>query len=149
MRISGWSSDVCSSDLLALFGLVGPFAAVLINHFGVRRIALVALGLIGIGVLGSFAMTGLWQLFLLWGLVVGTGTGLTAMVLGATVATRWFVARRGLVRGLLTARLAGGQLLFLPGFAAWWQAWGWRPAPSLLQIGRAPCRERVCQYVET
>src|SRR3546814_7283808 len=97
MRLSAVISDVCSSDLL-------------INHFGVRRIALVALGLIGIGVLGSFAMTGLWQLFLLWGLVVGTGTGLTAMVLGATVATRWFVARRGLVMGLLTASLAGGQL---------------------------------------
>src|SRR3546814_7295897 len=115
----GWDvADISAAFAvrLALFGLVGAFAAVLINHFGVRRIALGALGLIGIGVLGSFAMTGLWQLFLLWGLVVGTGTGLTAMVLGATVATRWFVARRGLVMGLLTASLAGGQLLFLPAF---------------------------------
>src|SRR3546814_16097361 len=74
----GWDvADISAAFAvrLALFGLVGPFAAVLINHFGVRRIALVALGLIGIGGLGSFAMTGLWQLFLPWGLVVGTGTG--------------------------------------------------------------------------
>src|SRR3546814_19403614 len=77
-------------------------------------------------------MTGLWSLFLRWGLFVGTGTGLTAMVLGATVPTRWFVARRGLVMGLLTASLAGGQLLFLPAFPALSPAWGWRLALSLL-----------------
>ena len=63
-------------------------------------------------------MTELWQLVLLWGVVVGFGTGLTALVLGATVATRWFSARRGLVVGLLTASSATGQLVFLPLLAA-------------------------------
>lgn len=131
----GWDvADISAAFAvrLALFGLVGPFAAMFINHFGVRRISLVALVLVGVGVVGSLAMTGLWQLFLLWGVVVGIGTGLTAMVLGATVATRWFVARRGLVMGLLTASLAGGQLIFLPAFAALSEAWGWRLALSLL-----------------
>jgi len=77
----GWDlADISAAFAvrLALFGLVGPFAAVFINHFGVRCISLVALGLVGIGVAGSFAMTSLWQLFLLWGIVVGIGTGLTA-----------------------------------------------------------------------
>ena len=59
-------------------------------------------------------MTQVWQLILLWGIVVGFGTGLTALVLGATVATRWFTARRGLVVGMLTASSATGQLVFLP-----------------------------------
>lgn len=131
----GWDiADISAAFAvrLALFGLVGPFAAVLLNHFGVSRIAMVALALIGIGVIGSFAMTSLWQLFLLWGIVVGIGTGLTAMVLGATVATRWFVSRRGLVTGLLTASIAAGQLVFLPAFAALSEAYGWRLALSLL-----------------
>ncbi len=131
----GWDvADISAAFAvrLALFGLVGPFAAVMLNHFGVGRVATVALALIGVGVIGSFAMTSLWQLFLLWGVVVGIGTGLTAMVLGATVATRWFVARRGLVTGLLTASIAAGQLVFLPAFAALSEAYGWRLALLLL-----------------
>ena len=73
-------------------------------------------------------MTRLWQLVLLWGFVVGFGTGLTALVLGATVATRWFSERRGLVVGLLTASSATGQLVFLPLLANLTEAVGWRVA---------------------
>ncbi|KAE9709889.1 MFS transporter, partial [Escherichia coli] len=88
--------------------------------------------LIGAGIFGSFAMTELWQLTLLWGVVVGFGTGLTAMVLGATVATRWFATRRGLVVGLLTASTATGQLVFLPLMASLTESLGWRDALTLI-----------------
>jgi MFS family permease len=84
------------------------------NRFGVRRMVLIALAIIAAGLLASLAMSRVWQLILLWGVVVGVGTGLTALVLGATVATRWFSARRGLVVGMLMASSATGQLLFLP-----------------------------------
>jgi MFS family permease len=113
----GWSTSEISIALairLLLFGLMGPFAAALMNRYGVRRMALAALTLIAAGLLLSLAMTRVWQLVLLWGVVVGFGTGLTALVLGATVATRWFTERRGLVVGLLTASSATGQLVFLP-----------------------------------
>lgn len=80
----------------------------------------------GIGL--ATRVTALWQLWLCWGLLVGAGTGMTAMVLGATVATRWFTARRGLVVGILTASSATGALAFLP-LAAWLaERWGWRMA---------------------
>jgi MFS family permease len=131
----GWDiADISAAFAvrLALFGLGGPFVAVLLDYFGVRRVAMVALALIGTGVIGSFVMTSLWQLVVLWGLVVGIGTGLTAMVLGATIATRWFAARRGLIMGLLTTSIAAGQLAFLPAFAALAEAYGWRRALSLL-----------------
>ncbi len=131
----GWSTSDISSAFairLVLFGLLGPFAAAFMNRFGIRRVAAVALFLIGAGILGSLWMTTLWQLFLLWGVVVGMGTGLTAMVLGATVATRWFSARRGLVIGLLTASTATGQLVFLPLLASLTQALGWRSALGLV-----------------
>ncbi|WP_425351180.1 MFS transporter [Chelatococcus asaccharovorans] len=133
----GWSTSEISSAFairLVLFGFLGPFAAAFMNRFGLRIVASVALALIGAGVLGSFAMTKLWQLFLLWGVVVGFGTGLTAMVLGATVATRWFSARRGLVVGLLTASTATGQLVFLPLLASLTQALGWRNALGLVLV---------------
>ena len=59
-------------------------------------------------------MTASWQLVLLWGVLVGVGTGSISMGFVATVATRWFEARRGLVTGVLTAASATGQLIFLP-----------------------------------
>ena len=113
----GWDNAQISSALalrIMLFGLFGPFAAAFMNRFGVRRVMICAMALISGGLLASLAMTQVWQLILLWGIVVGIGTGLTAMVLAATVATRWFNHRRGLVMGLLAASNATGQLVFLP-----------------------------------
>ena len=94
----GWTTAQISSALavrLVLFGLLGPFAAAMMNAFGLRAVLVVALSLIGGGVLGSFFMSTLWQLVLCWGVIVGVGTGMTALVLGATVAARWFTRRRG------------------------------------------------------
>ncbi|SMF52938.1 Major Facilitator Superfamily protein [Azospirillum oryzae] len=134
-REFGWDTADISLAMairLLLFGLMGPFAAAMINRFGVRRMVLSSLALVGGGLLASLAMREVWQLILLWGFVVGFGTGLTAMVLGATIATRWFVARRGLVIGLLTASSATGQLVFMPLLSMLTEAYGWRSAIALL-----------------
>jgi MFS family permease len=134
-REFGWATAEISSALalrLLLFGLMAPFAAALINRFGLRRMTLASLALVAGGLLLSLAMTRVWQLVLLWGVVVGIGTGLTALVLGATVATRWFSSRRGLVIGLLTASSATGQVAFMPLLAMLAEAWGWRAALTCL-----------------
>lgn len=131
----GWQTAEISSALgvrFLLFGLMAPFAAALINRFGMRRITLSALFLIAAGLLLSLAMTHVWQLVLLWGVVIGLGTGLTALVLGVTVATRWFSTRRGLVTGLLTASSATGQLVFLPLLANVSGQFGWRAAVMMV-----------------
>ncbi|WP_072395227.1 MFS transporter [Hyphomicrobium sp. CS1GBMeth3] len=133
----GWQRDDISSALairFMLFGLMGPFAAIFMNRFGVRRVVLVALSIIGAALAVSLVMDRVWQLILLWGVVVGIGTGLMAMVLGATVAMRWFSARRGLVLGLLTASTASGQLVFLPALAQLTEAYGWRVAVGLVCV---------------
>jgi MFS family permease len=130
-REFGWSTAAISSALavrLLLFGLMGPFAAAFINRYGVRKVTVTALCLIAAGLACSLAMTHIWQLVLLWGVLVGVGTGLTALVLAATVATRWFNSRRGLIVGLLTASSATGQLIFLPLLAAVATRVGWRSA---------------------
>lgn len=127
----GWSNADVSAAMalrLALFGLMAPFAAAFMNRFGIRRVVAFAIALIVSGIVGSLFMTQLWHLVLLWGVVIGIGTGMTALVLGATVATRWFSARRGLVIGLLTASNATGQLVFLPMLAGLTEAIGWRAA---------------------
>lgn len=136
-REFGWETSSISAALairLLLFGLMAPFAAALMNRYGLRWVVLTALTVIASGLLLSLGMTQVWQLILLWGFVVGFGTGLTAIVLGATVATRWFSARRGLVIGLLTASSATGQLLFLPLMAGLTERVGWRSALVLMVV---------------
>ena len=135
----GWSRDQISSAVainLVLYGLIGPFAAALMDRVGVRRTLAAALCLLAVGVGLTVFMTRPWQLMLLWGVVVGTGSGVVALVLGATLVNRWFVARRGLVMGVLTASTATGQLIFLPLLAWLITRDGWRSA-ALLMAGVA------------
>lgn len=133
----GWTQAEISSALairLALLGLVAPFAAALFIRFGLRPVMVASLLLIAAGTGASIYMTALWQLVALWGVVVGLAAGLTALVMSATVATRWFETRRGLVIGILSAATAMGQLVFLP-FMAWLvKADGWRTATLALCV---------------
>jgi len=127
----GWTTSDISAALAIrffLFGIIAPFAAALMNKYGVRKVVLIAQAIVAACLITSLWMTSLWHLLLLWGVGVGVGTGMTALVLGATVATRWFVARRGLVVGILTASVATGQLIFLPVLTSLAVAYGWRAA---------------------
>ena len=125
----GWSRatiSVAISISLLLYGLIGPFAAGLVNRYGPRRVMTASALLIGLGTLATVTMKHSWQLIALWGVVVGGGTGIIAIVLGATVVQRWFYLHRGLALGLLTASSATGQLVFLPVLAQLVVSSGWR-----------------------
>ena len=131
----GWSHGtvgLAMSVNMTLFGLTAPFAAALMDRFGVRPVLAAALMLIAAGSALSVFMTASWQLVLLWGVLVGVGTGSISMGFVATVATRWFDARRGLVTGVLTAASATGQLIFLPIVAEVTTRHGWRWASLLV-----------------
>jgi len=135
----GWSRAMISASIavnIALFGLIGPFAASVMDRWGLRRVVLGALALTASAVALSTGMTTGWQFLLLWGVLVGAGTGVTAMVLAAVVSTRWFDQRRGLVLGALSAANATGQLLFLPQLAKVVESSGWRSA-ALIVAGAA------------
>jgi sugar phosphate permease len=136
----GWSRAAISAAVainIALFGLIGPFAASAMNRWGLRRLILAAIALLAISVALTTRMQHQWQMTLLWGICVGTGTGVTSMVLAAVVATRWFVARRGLVLGALSAANATGQLVFLPLLAQVVQGRGWRTAALIVAAAAA------------
>jgi MFS family permease len=133
----GWSTAQISSALsirFILFGLMAPFAAALLNRYGLRNVTLTAQLIVVSALVLSLGMTEIWQLVALWGVVIGIGTGMTALVLGATISTRWFAARRGLVVGILTASVATGQLVFLPLLASLTERFGWRLALGFVCI---------------
>lgn len=119
---------------LALYGLTAPFAAALMDRFGIRRVVALALTVIAGGSLATVWMTASWQLILYWGVLVGLGSGSMALAFAATVTNRWFTARRGLVTGILTAAGASGQLVFLPLLAWLVENHGWRPAAVTVSL---------------
>lgn len=136
----GWSRAIISASIavnIALFGLIGPFAASVMDRWGLRRVVLGALVLMTAAVAISTRMSAEWQFFLLWGVLVGAGTGVTAMVLAAVIATRWFDQRRGLVMGMLSAANATGQLIFLPQLARIVEASDWRAAALVVAAAAA------------
>ena len=131
----GWSIVTMSAAVsvnLVLYGLTAPFAAALMERFGLRRVVSVGLLLIAAGAGLSVLARAAWQLVLTWGVLIGLGTGSMALVFAATVANAWFVKRRGLVMGILTAGGAAGQLVFLPVVAYLVEATSWRIASLLI-----------------
>jgi sugar phosphate permease len=136
----GWSRAIISASIavnIALFGLIGPFAASVMDRWGLRRVVLGALALMTAAVALSTRMSTEWQFFLLWGILVGAGTGVTAMVLAAVISTRWFDLRRGLVMGMLSAANATGQLIFLPQLATIIESSNWRSAALVVAAAAA------------
>jgi sugar phosphate permease len=127
----GWSTATISTAVsvtLLLYGLTAPFAAALMERFGLRRVVGTALILVAAGSGLTVFMNASWQLIMCWGVLVGLGTGSMALAFVAIVTSRWFVARRGLVTGVLTAGGATGQLIFLPILAQVIAAHGWKAA---------------------
>lgn len=125
----GWGRDGISlavSINVLLYGLTAPFAAALMERFGIKRVVLVALTAVGSGALLTMTINSLWQLVALWGFVVGIGTGSMALVFAASIVNRWFIERKGLVIGALTAAAATGQLIFLPTLSSFAMDYGWR-----------------------
>ncbi len=136
----GWSRATISFAAaigIFLYGLVGPFAAALMQSFGIRRTMMAGLALMSASTFASLWMTQAWQYVLTWGVLAGFGSGAVASVLGAAVVNRWFATRQGLVMGLLSASTATGALVFLP-LLAWLSRWGaWQPTVLAVSIAAA------------
>jgi MFS family permease len=140
----GWGREQISLAIainVLIYGLVAPFAAALMERFGIRRVVMSALTAVSIGSALTMFMSAPWQLIALWGFVVGASTGAMALVFAATVANRWFVQKRGIVIGMLTASSATGQLIFLPGLSYMAEMNGWKSVSitiALVSIALVP-----------
>ncbi|WP_090581736.1 MFS transporter [Paenibacillus sp. OV219] len=127
----GWDRSAISgaaSIRILLYGLMGPFSAAFMARFGIRKIMVISMLILIFSLSLTPFMTTIWQMTLLWGVMIGIGTGSLANALGVSIANRWFVKYKGLVIGMLTASAATGQLLFLPLIARITEDIGWRYA---------------------
>lgn len=133
----GWSRASMGLAIgvnILLYGLMAPFAAALMERFGIRIVTTCALLLISLGMFFSMFAVTEWQLVLTWGVIVGLGTGSMALVFVGTIVNLWFRKRQGLVSGVLSAGQATGQLIFLPLISNLILASGWRAATLTVSL---------------
>lgn len=131
----GWSRASISFAFaisLFLYGFFGPFMAAFVEKYGLTRMMLYSMGLLTLSLAATFIMQHEWQLVIIWGVMMGTGSSLFLTVLSTQVANRWFVKRRGLAVGILTAATATGQLILLPVLAALVDRYSWYHAIGLI-----------------
>jgi len=136
----GWSRATVSLAIainIILYGLSGPFAAALMQRIGLRKTAIYALALLTVATGLSSMMTHVWELMLLWGIVVGLGCGSIALTMGTIMVNRWFEKNRGLVVGLFSASMATGQLVFLPVLASAAAEGGFKPVVWIVSAAAA------------
>lgn len=119
---------------LFLYGFSGPFMAAFVEKFGLKRMMLLSMALLTVGLACTYVMQKEWQLILIWGVMIGIGSGLFLTVLSTQVANRWFVKRRGLALGILTAATATGQLILLPVLAKLVDLYSWEAAVGLIFV---------------
>jgi MFS family permease len=133
----GWDRSVISLAFaisLFLYGISGPFMAALIEAFGLKKMMVAAMVTLLTGIVLTFFMQQSWHLILIWGIIIGLGSGLFLTVLSPYVANRWFEKRRGLAVGILTASTATGQLILLPVLAIVIENYSWRWAIGLILL---------------
>ena len=133
----GWDRSVISLAFaigLFLYGISGPFMASLLEVFGLKKMMVGSMITLLIGIVLTFFMQQSWQLIIIWGIIIGLGSGLFLTVLSPYIANRWFEKKRGLVVGILTAATATGQLILLPVLAIIIDHYSWRWAIGLIMI---------------
>jgi predicted MFS family arabinose efflux permease len=138
----GWSrADVAGAIALMFVTLasVTPFSGALMLRYGLARVVTAQAVLVAAGLFATTLVTQRWQLLLSVGVLLGLASGVVGLGLAAAIGSRWFVARRGLAVGILTAAFAIGQLSFVP-LVAWLGAtYGWRVAILPGVVGSALC----------
>lgn len=119
---------------LFLYGMSGPFMAALLEVVGLKKMMVISMTTLLVGLSLTLIMNESWQLILIWGVIIGLGASLFLTVVSPYVANHWFVKRRGLAVGILMASTATGQLILLPALAAIIEHYSWRPAIGFIMV---------------
>lgn len=117
----GWNrAQLTGAVMLGMIviSICQPLVGILVDRIGPRRILIGGLVLLSISLVPLAFVTSLWQIYLLYGLLMSFGLAATSPVLSTAIVGRWFTAKRGLAMSIATSGSAFGQLLIVP-LATW------------------------------
>ena len=99
---------------LFLYGVFMPFVGRLVERWGARPVAVLGILVFAASLAGTGLVTQLWQLTLVYGVLVALGLSATGHVVGSAVVSRWFIRRRATALSLLGAASMAGMSLLVP-----------------------------------
>jgi MFS family permease len=131
----GWTRAMTSGAFslsLVISGISAIVMGRLTDQLGPRLVMILCGIALGLGYLLISMVNGVWQLYLLYGVLIGAAMGGAWVPFMSTIA-RWFTAKRSMVTGIVLAGLGIGGL-FGPPIASWLiSKYDWRT--SYLVIG--------------
>jgi MFS family permease len=129
-------SLVVSLSLL-LYGVFMPFVGRLVERWGARPIAVLGILVLAASLGGTALVTTLWQMALVYGVLVALGLSATGHVVGSAIVSRWFIRRRATALSVLGAASMAGMSLLVP--VAMWLILtvGWRTAYAIIGLSTA------------
>jgi MFS family permease len=104
----------------------------LTDRVGPRIVLSICGFLIGLGYLLMSRVGAVWQLYLFYGVIIGSGMGGSWVPIASTAA-RWFVKRRSLMTGIVLTGVGGGTLIVPPVASRLISAYDW--PTSYLMLG--------------
>ena len=117
----GWNrAELTGAVMLAMvvISICQPLVGILVDRYGPKRVLVIGLSLLGVSLLPLSFATSLWQVYLLYGVLISLGLAAASPVMATALVGRWFQAKRGLAMSLASSGSAFGQLLIVP-LAAW------------------------------
>ena len=110
-------------------GIGAPFIGLLVDRLGTRLVLLLGTALLLVGLLGSALANALWQVVVLYGVVMTMGVNCLGMIAFAPLLSRLFVRRRGMAFAVVQGANGFGRAIsapmaqFLLGFISWRNAY--------------------------
>jgi MFS family permease len=124
----GWTKAIISGALSLSWimqGVLGIVMGRLTDRFGPRLVLTICGFLVGLGYLLMSQIGAVWQLYLFYGVIIGSGMGGAWVPIVSTVA-RWFAKRRSLMTGIVLSGVSIGTLIGAPVTSRLISVYDWR-----------------------
>jgi MFS family permease len=132
----GWPRATLSGAYsLAFFmsGLLAILVGRMNDRLGPRIVMTVTGFLLGLGLLFVSRLSAVWQLYLFYGILFGTGLS-SADVIALSTTVRWFARRRGIMTGIVKVGSGAGQLLIPLASTVLIARFGWRTSYVIIGV---------------
>src|SRR5882757_7602398 len=125
----GWSraeTSIAYSVSQFVAGASSPFVGTLVDRLGPRRLLLLGGGLLGVSLVGSAYITALWQIVVLYGVIMTIGANCLGLVVFVPLLSRYFVRQRGMAISIVQSANGIARGISAPAVQLLISGIGWR-----------------------